>query len=85
MRNVTEKKQKKPDLPTRNLRCPRCGRTSPVPDGDFIRRSREDRGLSLREVARCVGISASYLSDLERNNRTLGNPVLEKMRRYLNV
>ena len=37
--------------------------------GDKYRCIRIDKGLSLREVARKMGISASYLSDLERAKR----------------
>lgn len=37
--------------------------------GDAIRYLREQRGLSLRELARRVGVSAPFLSDVERNRR----------------
>jgi len=37
--------------------------------GDKYRRMRKEKGLSLREVARRMGISAPYLSDLERAKR----------------
>lgn len=37
--------------------------------GQSVRCERERLGLSLRDVARAMGISAAYLSDLERGNR----------------
>lgn len=38
--------------------------------GEAIRYLRLQRGLSLRELARRVGISAPFLSDIERGRRT---------------
>ncbi|MCE6957497.1 helix-turn-helix domain-containing protein, partial [Cereibacter sphaeroides] len=37
--------------------------------GAYARELREGRGLSLRETARRMKVSAPYLSDLERGNR----------------
>ena len=37
--------------------------------GEFLRRKREERNLSLREFAKGLGVSAVYLSDIERGNR----------------
>lgn len=46
---------------------------APPPDhrplGAELRRLRGNYGLALREVARRMGVSAPYLSDLERGNR----------------
>ena len=46
---------------------------SPPPDhrplGAEMRRRRESKGFALREVARKLGISAPYLSDLELGRR----------------
>lgn len=36
----------------------------------ILRTKREEMGVSLREMARRVGISAAYLSDIERERRT---------------
>lgn len=44
-------------------------------DGRRLRADREAVSLSLRELARRLGISASYLSDLERGNRRLTEDV----------
>lgn len=40
------------------------------PFGDRLRRLRESSGYSLRELARRCDVQPSYLSDLERGNRT---------------
>ena len=55
------------------LPCPGCGGTGTyLPDdriGEALRRRREARDISLRSMAKKIGISAPYLSDLERGNR----------------
>lgn len=40
-------------------------------NGAEYRRLREEKGLSLREVARRANISSVYLSDMERGNRPM--------------
>jgi predicted transcriptional regulator len=40
-----------------------------IKTGASFRKERLKAGVSLREVARQMGISAAYLSDLERGNR----------------
>jgi ribosome-binding protein aMBF1 (putative translation factor) len=56
-----------------DLECPRCGGSgriaNPAATGAMVRGAREKMGLTLREAARRMGISAAYLSDLERGNR----------------
>ena len=37
--------------------------------GEFIRRRRKIRGIGLREMARLIGISPAYLTDIEKNRR----------------
>ncbi|MCL5291685.1 MAG: helix-turn-helix domain-containing protein [Actinobacteria bacterium] len=37
--------------------------------GDYVERKRKQKGMSLRELAKEVGISASYLSDIEKGRR----------------
>ena len=49
---------------------------------DF-KRQRLVRGLSLREVSRRLGISAPYLSDLERGNRNWNEPLISNYRKIL--
>lgn len=49
-------------------------KTAKIPEtvrtlGEAIRFLREARGLTLRELARRVGVSAPFLSDVERNRR----------------
>jgi len=38
--------------------------------GEAIRHLREHRGMSLRSLAEAAGVSAPFLSDLERNRRS---------------
>src|SRR5437660_507934 len=50
------------------------GSNATIPDsittlGEAIRFLREQRGMSLRDLAERVGVSAPFLSDLERNRR----------------
>jgi len=51
--------------------CDSCGGsgTKRVIDGAAIRRRRLNRNKTLRSVAKCMGISASYLSDIELGRR----------------
>ena len=54
-------------------RCPHCGGTGKCLDdarvGDYLRQIRTVKGLSGREVARRMKVSAPYLSDLELGRR----------------
>ena len=45
---------------------------------EFARQARMKAGLSLREVARRMGVSAAFLSDLERGNRLFTAATIEK-------
>lgn len=49
--------------------CPTCGRPRPRLNGAWLRGKRERAGLSLREMARRMKLSAPYVSDIERNRR----------------
>ena len=49
--------------------CRRCGASEAVLNGAWLRLRREMAGLTLRELARRLGYSAAYLSDIERNRR----------------
>lgn len=55
------------------MKCPRCGGSGEVEDegvlGMKMRVLRKDAGVTLREMARRIGVSASYLSDLELGRR----------------
>ena len=37
--------------------------------GNFVRECREEKGYSVRSLAKLVGCSAAYLSDIEKGNR----------------
>jgi predicted transcriptional regulator/transcriptional regulator with XRE-family HTH domain len=61
------------------------GGMSKVFMGVRLQRLREERGLSQVALARLLGLSASYLNQLERNQRPLTVPVLLKISAVLNV
>jgi hypothetical protein len=50
--------------------CGHCGAPEYVVSGDYLRALRLRAGLSLREAARRLDLSAAYVSDIERNSRT---------------
>jgi transcriptional regulator with XRE-family HTH domain len=45
---------------------------------DYLRQAREEAGVSLRAMAREVGLSPPYVSDLERGNRDLSPTMLDQ-------
>jgi transcriptional regulator with XRE-family HTH domain len=51
--------------------------------GDRIRELREQRDLSLRELAKAVETSAAFLSDVELGRRHPSEPVLKAIARKL--
>lgn len=51
-----------------------------VPEPTDARQRREAKGLSLSRVAEAMGISVSYLSDLERGNRTWSGELWQRFR-----
>ena len=53
--------------------------------GDKIRETRKKNGLSLADLAERIGVSDSYLSQLERNNVDPSISVLRKLSSALNV
>ena len=53
--------------------------------GDKIRETRKKNGLSLTDLAERIGVSDSYLSQLERNNVDPSISVLRKLSSALNV
>ncbi len=55
------------------MTCPKCDGTGAVLDprcvGEHMRELREKQGISLRSVAKTLGVSVPYASDLERGRR----------------
>lgn len=49
----------------------------------YLRHAREQAGISLRAVAREVGFSAPYVSDLERGNRDLSPSMLDQFEKAI--
>lgn len=58
----------------KTLKCPKCSGTGRIADpvmlGASARSKRERSGISLRDLARTLNISAAYLSDLELGRRS---------------
>jgi transcriptional regulator with XRE-family HTH domain len=50
--------------------CPRCEGTGEICKPSEMRKLRTSRCLKLGAVAKRMGVSAPYLSDLERGNRS---------------
>lgn len=73
-------KPKIPKVPHQSLRCGTCGGTGKVDciPGDQMRSMREDAGISIREMARRIGISPMYLSDLELGRRRFSDQLAEE-------
>lgn len=57
--------------------CGNLHREESVRIGQLARKARETRGLSLREMAIKMKISAPFLSDLERGNRNWTTHTME--------
>ena len=50
-------------------KCPTCGSQMKETTGSFLRAWRAQQNVGLREMARKLGLSAAYLSDVELNRR----------------
>jgi|SRR3984893_1010613 transcriptional regulator with XRE-family HTH domain len=51
--------------------------------GEAVRRQRLAKGLGVRELARALGLSASYISDIEHDRRTPSEIVLRALAHVL--
>ena len=58
--------------------CPRCGGHGEEDHflGAALRAFREEHGLGLREMSRKIGLSPSYLSDLEHDRRAVSAEIV---------
>ena len=57
-----------------------------TPFGEKIRKLRTERGLTLRDMARAIGVSSAYLSALEHGKR--GRPgwhLIQRIMAYFNI
>ena len=66
-----------------NAPCPTCGTARRVVNGSWLRQRRETAGLTLRACAEQFGVSAPYLSDIERNQRRCTVLLLDKYKKLL--
>lgn len=46
--------------------------------GEYVRAKRQERKMGQRELARALGISPSYINDIEKNNRVAPRPEIIK-------
>src|ERR1035437_8971482 len=53
--------------------------------GEIIKKLREDKQLTLREVAMGLNIDISLLGKIEKNNRKPNKKLIEKFAAYFNV
>ncbi|KAB2871984.1 MAG: helix-turn-helix domain-containing protein [Bauldia sp.] len=57
-----------------------------TPFGERMRRMREEKGVTQKEMAAALGVSAAYLSALERGRRGVPSwPLIQKIVGYFNV
>lgn len=67
--------------------CPECSGAGIVHDsvqiGEMLRKTRIDSGISLRELARRMDLSAAYVSDLELGRRAWSKSKVEDYLRHL--
>lgn len=56
-----------------------------VPEPTDARKRRVESGVSLSRVAEAMGISTSYLSDLERGNRTWSGDLWKRFRQTVAI
>jgi transcriptional regulator with XRE-family HTH domain len=57
--------------------CPTCGTPQRVIDGQWLRTRRKVARIGLREMARRLGFSAPYISDIELNRRNCSAEILK--------
>jgi hypothetical protein len=60
--------------------CPECGHPRLTPNGAWLRWRREAAGLDQRTLAARLDVSGPYLSDLERNRRTVPEAIMRVYR-----
>lgn len=57
-----------------------------TPFGERLRRLRRERGVSQKEMAAAIGVSAAYLSAMEHGHRSVPNwAMVQKIIGYFNV
>lgn len=65
------------------MKCPKCGGTGDIPDYAFLLRKRIKSGISQTKAAKIMGISNTYLSELENGRRDWNARLLAKFKRIL--
>jgi len=69
------------------MTCPKCDGTGSVLDprlqGQQMRSLRVKKQISLREIAKRTGLSAPYISDLERGRRDFNTDLIQRYKQAL--
>jgi len=63
--------------------CPRCGGTGGLPTGESLASARKAIPVAQKVVAARMGVTASYLSDLEAGRRDWNYELVEQFERAL--
>jgi len=63
--------------------CPRCGGTGGLPTGESLASARKAIPVAQKVVAERMGVTASYLSDLEAGRRDWNYELVEEFERAL--
>ncbi|MGN1387595.1 MAG: helix-turn-helix domain-containing protein [Bacillus sp. (in: firmicutes)] len=53
--------------------------------GNELRSLRKAKNLHVKDIAEDVGVSSTYISEIERNNKVPSNELIEKMAQTYNV
>lgn len=53
--------------------------------GNELRSLRKSNNLQVKDIAENVGVSSTYISEIERNNKVPSNELIEKMAETYNV
>ena len=53
--------------------------------GEWLKSTRKDHGLTVRELAEMLGVSAAYITDIEKGNRSAPLNHLEQITKIFNI
>lgn len=57
--------------------CTRCAGAGKVPRGEYLRELRESSGVSLKDMAKKLGFTQQYISDIELGRRIPTNEIVK--------
>lgn len=68
--------------------CPRCGGVGKIPDdsvGPVMRALRQKHGVAIKALSRELGVSRTYIYDLEKGVRNWSPELIERYREGIGV